>query len=107
MHRYKNDINFYEGLRIDIITSQSGLQQLNLPSCIVLIFTSQLNLVTESGVHSSLHPNFNNQIVFAKFNLKIGYPSPYEREIGIMKRQTLTLFVDQSISSLRITYFLK
>ena len=87
---YKNDINSYEGLKIDTITSQFGLQQLinepthltaNSSSCIDLIFTSQPNLVMESGVHSSLHPNCHHQIVFAKINLKICYPPPYEREI--------------------------
>ena len=63
---YKNDINSYEGLKIDTITSQLGLQQLineptnliaNSSSCIDLIFTSQPDLVMESGFHSSLHPN--------------------------------------------------
>ena len=34
----------------------------------------------ESGVHSSLHPNCHHQIAYAKFNLKIHYPPPYERE---------------------------
>ena len=88
---YKNDINSYEGLKIDTITSQFGLQQLinepthltaNSSSCIDLIFTSQPNLVMESGVHSSLHPNCqHHQIVFARINLKTYYPQPYEREI--------------------------
>ena len=45
-----------------------------------MIFESQPNLVMESRVHSSLHPNFYHQIVFAKFNLKILYPPPYKRE---------------------------
>ena len=35
----------------------------------------------ESGVHSSLHPNSHHQITYAKFNPKIYYPPPYEREI--------------------------
>ena len=35
----------------------------------------------ESGVHSFLHPNCHHQTVFAKINLKINYPPPYEREI--------------------------
>ena len=35
----------------------------------------------ESDVHSSLHPNCHHQTVFAKINLKICYPPPYEREI--------------------------
>ena len=34
-----------------------------------------------SGVHSSLLPNCHYQIVFAKINLKICYPPPYEHEI--------------------------
>ena len=87
---YKNDKNSCEGLKIDTITSQFGLQKLinepthltaNSSSCIDLIFTSQPNLVMESGVHSSLHPNCHHQIVFAKINLKNYYPPPYEREI--------------------------
>ena len=87
---YKNDINSYEGLRIDNITFQFGLQQLinepthlsaNSSLCIDLISTYQPNLAVESGVHSSLHPNCHHQIVFAKINLKICYPPSYERKI--------------------------
>ena len=87
---FKGDKATYEGSKIDGITSAFGLQQIiNEPthiigdssSCIDLIFTSQPNLVMESGVHSSLHPNCHHQITYAKFNLKIYYPPPYEREI--------------------------
>ena len=35
----------------------------------------------ESGVHSSLHANCHHHITFAKFNLKIHYSPPYEREV--------------------------
>ena len=49
-------------------------------SCIDPIFTSQPNLITESGVHPSLHPNSRQQNIFAKFNLEIHYPSPYFRD---------------------------
>ena len=35
----------------------------------------------ESGVDFPLHPNCHHQIVFAKINLKIYYPPPYERDI--------------------------
>ena len=57
----------YEGSKIDNITSQVGLKQLiqepthilsNSYSCIYLVFTSQPNLVMESGVHSLLHENY-------------------------------------------------
>ena len=34
-----------------------------------------------SWVHSSQHTNCHHHITFAKFNLKIHYPSPYEREV--------------------------
>ena len=50
-------------------------------SCTDLILTSQPDLVMESGVHSSLHPNCHHQITHAKFSLKIFYPPPYEQEI--------------------------
>ena len=109
---YKNDINSCEGLTTDAITSQFGLQQIineptyltsNSSSCTDLIFTCQPNLAMESGVYSSLHPNCHYQVVFAKINLKIYFPPPYECKIGIMKRRMLTLFVDQSINSLGIS----
>ena len=45
--------------------------------CIDLIFPSQQNLITESCVHLSLHPNSHHQMIFGKFNLKINYPPPY------------------------------
>ena len=47
-------------------------------SCPDLVFPSQENLATNSGVHSSLHPNCHNQTAFSNFNLKIYYPPPYE-----------------------------
>ena len=59
-----NDQSSFEGNKIEHLTSQFGLSQLiNEPthilgsssSCIDLIFTSQPNLVIESGVHPSLH----------------------------------------------------
>ena len=87
---YNSDITTYEGSKIDDVTSQFGLQQIikepthiigNSSSCIDLIFTIQPNLIMESGVHSSLHSNCHHHRAFAKFNQKIHYPSPYEREI--------------------------
>ena len=35
----------------------------------------------ESGVHSSLYANCHHHITFAKFNLNIHYPPPYERDV--------------------------
>ena len=52
----------------------------------VLIFFSQANFVVSSGIHSSLHQNCHHQIIFAKFNLKVHYPPPYEREVWHFKK---------------------
>ena len=87
---YKHDKTNFEGIAIENISSQCGLDQVinepthileNFLSCIDLIFTSQPNLITESGVHPSLHPNCHHQVIYAKFNLKVYYPPPYERDV--------------------------
>ena len=80
---------------IDAVTSNYGLHQLiqepthilnSSSSCIDLIFTSQPNLVMESGVYSSLHPNCHHQVIFAKFTLSIFYPPPYERTVWFYEK---------------------
>ena len=77
------------------LTSQFGLQQLSKEpshiltdssSCIDLLFTSQPNLVMESGVHSSLDQNCHHQIIYAETNFKVFHPPPYEREIRHYQR---------------------
>ena len=97
---YSHDKTNFEGSNIESTTSQSGLHQLinepthllqNSSSCIDLIFTSQPNFVVESGVYPSLHPNCHHQIIFAKFNLKICYPSPYLREVWHYKEANADL----------------
>ena len=86
----EGDRSTIEGSKIEFLTSQFGLSQIikepthileNSSSCIDLIFTTQPNMVLESGVHHSLHQNCHHQIIFAKFNLKVYYPPPYERTI--------------------------
>ena len=83
------------GTRFDGITSQFGLEQLihesthiigQRSSCIYLIFTSQPNLVVESGAQSFLHQNCHHQIVFARFNLKVIFPPSYESEVWYFKK---------------------
>ena len=51
-------------------------------TCIDLIFTSQANLLIESGVHPFLHSNCHHQIIYSKFELQIFYPPPYLREVN-------------------------
>ena len=87
---YPLDRTSYEGNIIETNNSHFGLQQLipdpthflgKSSSCIDLNLTSQLNMVGNSGAHSSLHTNCHHQTIFAKFNLKIYYPPPYEQEV--------------------------
>ena len=93
---YTGDTTTFEGSKIEAITSQFGLQQIiNEPthiqgkseSCIDLIFSSQPNLVMSSSIHLSLHQNCHHQIIFAKFNLKVHNPPPYERDTRILKKR--------------------
>ena len=96
----KADITSLEGSKIDTITSSYALNELiqeptHIPnsssSCIDVIFISQPNLVVESGIHSSLHPNCHHQIVFVKFNLSIFYPPPYERTVWYYEKANTEL----------------
>ena len=97
---FKNDKTSYEGSKLDVSTCSHGLHQLiNEPthvldissSCIDLIFTSQPNLAMESGVQPSLHPNCHHQLVFAKFDLSIYSPSPYETTVWYYNRANADL----------------
>ena len=45
----------------------------------------------ESGVQPSLHLNCHHQITYARFNLKIYHPPPYEREIWHYKNANIDL----------------
>ena len=87
---YSHDKSTHEGNEIGNVTAEFSLQQIikepthisNTSSCCIdLMFMSQPNLISYSGVHSSLHSNCHHKIVFAKFNLRIVYPPPYLREI--------------------------
>ena len=96
----KSDITSLEGSKIDTIANSYALNQLiqepthilnSSSSSIDLIFTSKPNLVMESGIHSPLHSNCHHQIVFAKFNLSIFYPPPYERTVWYYERANAEL----------------
>ena len=51
------------------------------PSCIDLVLTDQPNLVTNSGVRSSLDPTVKHQIIFCKFNINIPHSPNYKRTV--------------------------
>ena len=38
-------------------------------------------MVMDSGLHVFLHPHCHHQIIFAKFDLKVFFPPPYERAV--------------------------
>ena len=81
----------------DIINTE-GLQLINTPthilsnseSCIYLLFTSQPNLISESGVHASLFQRCHHQIIYAKINLKIYYLPPYEKLVWDYSKSNIT-----------------
>ena len=88
-----NDTN--EGTKIDAVTTSFGLSQIisgpthilaNSTSCIDLIFTNHPDLIINSGIHPSLHPNCHHQIVYAEIDFKIHFPPPYTRQIWHYKR---------------------
>ena len=67
-----------------VISDQSHILESSL-SGIDLIFTSQPNLEMNSGVYSSLHPNYDHQIIHAQCNLNNFYSLPYQESSGTMK----------------------
>ena len=92
---------------LDAVSSSSGFSQLiNEPTnlepnkratCIDLIFSSQPNLVSNSGVHPSLYRTCHHQIVFAKIDMKVYLPPPYDREVWSYDRAEEE-FINRAIS---------
>ena len=79
---WSNDINSFEGMRIEALTDFYGFNQLIsepthiLPqssSCIDLIFTNQLNMIFKSEVHPTLFPTCHHQIISVEISLKVNF----------------------------------
>ena len=96
---WKNDFSTSEGTQVNSLTISYGLRQIisdpthilpNLSSCIDLIFTNQPKLVTESGVHPSLHTKCHHHIIFAKLSLNKEYLPLYECLIWDYKNADIT-----------------
>ena len=77
---WRNDTATTEGTKIISVTTCYGFSQIifdpthilpNSSLCIDLIFKNQPNLIIESGVYPSLHPNCHHHIVVAKLSLKL------------------------------------
>ena len=67
-----DDKTTQEGLKTENLLSQLSLSQLinesthisqNFNSCIDLLFTNQQNLITDSGIHLSLHSTCHHEII--------------------------------------------
>ena len=76
------DIEHSEGKLFEQITADIGLHQLisepthligDSKSCIDLIFTDQPNLITDYGVHPSLHEQCHHQIIYGKLSVGMEY----------------------------------
>ena len=91
-----------DGTKIDSFTNSYGYSLTHIrpycSSCLDLIFTNQPNLVIEGGAHPSLLPNCHHQIVFAKLNLKIEYPTLHEPLICDYKNVNVHL-INRAIES--------
>ena len=89
--------------KIETVTSRNVLHQEiielthilnNSSSSIDLITTkrkSQPNLLMESGVLWFIHTSCHHQIIYAKFNLDIAYPLPYERKFWHYQKANIDL----------------
>ena len=77
-----NNTTTAEGAQLDYLTSLYGMKQVitepthileNSSLCINLIFFNQPNLITDSGLHPTLHSKCHHQIIYSKLNSKIEY----------------------------------
>ena len=75
-----NDTKTAESAQLNYLTSLYGMEQVITEpthileyssSCIDLIFSNKPNLITDSGVHLTLHSKCHHQIIYPQFNLKI------------------------------------
>ena len=70
----------------------------NSASCIDLIFTTETNFVTDSGVLPSLFPRCHHQLIFAKVSFTTFFPSSYEQRIWDFSRANINA-IRQAVSS--------
>ena len=93
--RWSSDIDSLEGSKLFSLSTLNGFHssisepthvQRNSSSCIDLIFTDQPSLVTNNGVHASLHSSCYHQVIHCTFNLNIVYPPPYQHLLWNYKK---------------------
>ena len=95
----KIDKTSFEDSQLQLLTLKFSLLQIitaathileDSKSCMNLLFTSQPNTAMDSGVHTSLYPHCHHQVIFAKFDLKVFYPSFLEL-YDIFRKGTLII----------------
>ena len=91
-----NIIDFH-GLH-EIINQPTHFYPGKNPSCIDLIFCSQPNLISESGVLPSLLPQCHHDIIFAKIDLNVKLPPQYKRTMWDYKNAD-KISIKRSLSS--------
>ena len=91
---WKGDISTKEGIDLESNSSYHWFHQLITDPTHILPLSSscieQPNLVTYSGVHSSLHANCHHQVTHCKLNLKIIFPPLYEHLVWNYKKADVT-----------------
>ena len=87
---WNGDSTNLQGTELAELAAQYSLNQIidgpthilpNSASCIDLIFTTETNFVTDSGVLPSLFPRCHHQLIFAKVSFTTFFPPAYERRI--------------------------
>ena len=66
-----------------VITEPTHILE-NSSSCIDLIFSNLPNLITDPGLHPTLHSKRHHQIIYSKLNLKIEY-------LNVIKRKKMAI----------------
>lgn len=85
-----NDIStFYSYTQL--IHQPTNFEPNKSPSCIDLFFTTQPNLVLESGVLPSPSKTCHHQIIFDKIKFEVFRPPPFKREVWHFKEARVDL----------------
>ena len=104
---WNGDSTNLQGTELAELAAQYSLNQIidgtthilpNSACCIDLIFTTETNFVTDSGVLPSLFPRFHHQLVFAKVSFTIFFPPAYERRIWDFSRANVNA-IRQAVNS--------
>ena len=107
-HWYSQDTNTFKGISVENVVSQFGLHQIikepthileNSSSCIDLVFTSQPNLIVDSGTHPHYIQTVTIKLFTQNLILKSIIPHLILVKFDTIKIQIMILSEEQLISS--------